>query len=198
MTITDPELDVAGPAAPVLDVADRARARAGKCGKYEVNVMASRVPDVVSSAGGWLFDLQMAGWDVNVLVADHSNERALQILGARTLDLHGLVTRDPHRAAFLVVAADLCSTDERVREQVLRAVRRGTTDVALWGVTGGWQLGARVDAVEHRLSGAARAFKAHALAATGMRAESVGLTETLFRCGAATCLRMHSDPVPVS
>lgn len=180
---------------------DRPRAQAGERCSYEVNVIASRVVDVVSSAGGWLFDLQMAGWQVNVLVADRSDERALRILGARILDRHGESasgTGDPHRASTLVVAAELVSTDERVRKQVLRAVRRGTTEVALWGDTCPWQLGPGIGPAQHRLSGAARAFKAHALAATGMPSETVGMTETLFRCTATTGLPLHFNLAPLS
>jgi hypothetical protein len=177
------------------------RAGAGKILRYELNVIASSVADVIQSAGGWLFDVHMAGWDVNVLVAEHHDERALQILGATTLDLHdelASVTRGGQRVAALAVATDLFATDERVREVVRWALGRGLTEVALWGPTCPWQLGPDVDAVQHRLSGAARAFKAHALAAAAVTTGPVSATEPLFRGGSRICLTLDSDLAPVS
>ena len=55
--------------------------------RYRLDVVAADVADVVKFAGGWLFDRAMAGWDVTVLVADHPDERPLQILGAQIVDL---------------------------------------------------------------------------------------------------------------
>src|ERR1700688_3322744 len=45
-------------------------------------VLAPSVVEVVRSAGGWLFDRAMAGWNVTVITSDHSDSRPLQILGA--------------------------------------------------------------------------------------------------------------------
>ena len=61
----------------------RSPARANTVLWHEMTVIASSVTDVVASAGGWLFDRRMAGWKVDVLVADRVGERPLQIL-ART------------------------------------------------------------------------------------------------------------------
>ena len=55
--------------------------------RYRLDVVAADVADVVKFAGGWLFDRAMAGWDVTVLVADHPDERPLQILGVQIVDL---------------------------------------------------------------------------------------------------------------
>src|SRR5258708_15035725 len=61
--------------------------------RYRLDVVAADVADVVRFAGGWLFDRAMAGWDVTVIVADHSHERPLQILGAQIVDLeHALAS----------------------------------------------------------------------------------------------------------
>lgn len=79
------------------------------------------------------------GWDVNVLVADRSDVRGLEILGARTLDLRAgrtSISRGPERAAGLAVAADLIASDERVHVEVRKTLRSGVTEVALWG--DGW------------------------------------------------------------
>ncbi len=99
----------------------RSRAHASTVLRHEMTVVASSVADVVASAGGWLYDRRMAGWQVNVLVSDRAGERALQILGAVALDLSGnleAVSDDPDRAATLVVAADVYAADERVRRFV--------------------------------------------------------------------------------
>jgi hypothetical protein len=111
----------------------------------------------------------MAGWDVTVLVADNSDDRPLQILGAETADLEtalvsGLAGLTGPRPHALAVAADLYERDARVRQGVRHALESGQTEVTLWGDTWPAELD-RVDSVEHRLSVAARAFKAQALAA---------------------------------
>ncbi len=103
-----------------------------------MTLIASSVTDVVTSAGGWLFDRRMAGWQVTVLVPDRVGERALQILGGTALDLDaGLaeIADDPERAATLAVAADIYAADERVRRFV-SASDRGHAEVALWGDAG--------------------------------------------------------------
>ena len=151
--------------------------------QHDMTVIASSVNDVVTSAGGWLFDRRMAGWQVNVLLSDRVGERALRILGANALDLDGgldAIADDPDRAATVAVAADVYTADERVRRFVSTS-DRSRAEVALWGDTG--SLGESVSAVSYRLSAAARAFKAQALMAAGMPGDSVPATEALFRCG---------------
>jgi hypothetical protein len=170
--------------------AARARSRASTVLQHEMTVVASGVADVVASTGGWLYDRRMAGWKVNVLVADRTGERALRILGADVLDLTGdleAITDDPDRAATLAVAADLYTADRRVRQFVSSSDRR-RAEVALWGDTG--SLVEDVSAVCYRLSGAARAFKAQALLAVGVPSETVASTEALFRCGVKALARV--------
>jgi hypothetical protein len=161
----------------------RSRTRASTVLQHEMTVVASSVADAVMSAGGWLFDRRMAGWQVNVLLADRTGERALQILGAEVLDLSRdlqAITDDPDRAATVAVAADVYAADGRVRRFVTTSDRR-RAEVALWGdVT---PLGENVSAVSYRLTAAARAFKSQALLAAGIAAVPVSATEPLFRCG---------------
>ena len=169
----------------------RSRARASTVLSHEMIVVASSVADVVTSAGGWLVDRRMAGWQVNVLVSDRTGERALRILGAEALDLSGdleAITDDPDRASTLAVAADVYAADERVRRFVATS-DRSRAEVALWGDTRA--LGQNVSAVSYRLSAGARAFKSQALLAAGMAADSVPATEALFRCGVTTLARVR-------
>ncbi|WIM86053.1 hypothetical protein PT015_14075 [Candidatus Mycobacterium wuenschmannii] len=165
--------------------------------RYRLDVVAANVADVVRFAGGWLFDRTMAGWDVTVLVADHADERPLQILGARILDLEYALATVGHRPPpqTLAAAADLFDCDPRVREGVLQALDQGATEVTLWGQTWPVELDATVGLVEHRLSAAALAFKAQALAAAGMGAAPIGPIET-FRSRVTTSPSVQADLIP--
>jgi hypothetical protein len=160
----------------------RSRSRTGTVLSHEMTVVASTVVDVVASTGGWLFDRRMAGWQVNVLVADRTGERALKILGAEVLDLSGdleVITDDPDRAVTVAAAADLYAVDARVRQLISTSDRR-RVEVALWGETD--SLRENLSAVSYRLTAAARAFKGQAMLAAGMPGP-VHATEPLFRCG---------------
>src|SRR5258708_9209265 len=76
--------------------------------RYQLNVIAASVADVVESAGGWLFDRRMAGWEGNSLLSGQDDTRALRLLGATTVDIRtGLRSflRRPGRPAALPVSA---------------------------------------------------------------------------------------------
>jgi hypothetical protein len=171
--------------------------------RYRLDVVAASVLDVVRFAGGWLFDRAMAGWDVTVLLtdhtADHPDVRPLQILGAQTLDLeYALASVETRpRPQALAAAADLFGCDSRVRQGVLQALDHGVTEVTLWGQTWPAELDDSVGLVQHRLSTAAQTFKAQALAAAAAPESSIGHTET-FRSGLLACPSVAADLVPAS
>jgi hypothetical protein len=154
--------------------------------RYQINVIAGDVADVVQSVGGWLFDQTMAGWDVNVLLADVSDirdVRPLRILGVQPVELlTGLssMSASSQRAAGLAVASQLLGTDERIDAEVLAALQCGDTEVALWGDVG---FAERGDYVRYRPSAAARIFKSHAVAAASVTDVAADECETLFRSG---------------
>lgn len=165
----------------------------GALGKYELDVTAHDVIDVVRSAGGWLFDRSMAGWDVVVALTRECDVRPLQILGVNTRDREP--DDDPSvlpRAVAIAASADVLAAEPFVRENLLRVLKRGSGDVTYWGE---WphDLARGVRPVEHVLSAAARAFKAQALTALGL-SEPVAPTE-LFR-GRTTFLGGYSDLTP--
>lgn len=151
--------------------------------RYRLDVLAVDATDVARSAGGWLFDRAMAGWQVNVLVADARDTRPMQILGATVLDLgtalEAVVAEPEHAAGLAVSAAAL--DDERVHDAVQELLATGRTEVAMWG--GHWpdRFGG-ADAVGYRMSAAARVFKAHAMVAAGIDTP-VGGIERLQRGG---------------
>ena len=165
--------------------------------RYRLDVVAADVADVVRFAGGWLFDRSMAGWDVTVLVAGQPDERPLQILGVRILDLEYALATAGHRPApqTLAAAANLFDCDSRVRQGVLQALDQGATEVTLWGRTWPVELDSHVCVVEHRLSAAAQAFKVQALAAAGMAAPSIGAIET-FRSRVMSGPSVEADLIP--
>lgn len=169
--------------------------------RYRLHVVAAGVVDVVRFAGGWLFDRSMAGWDVTVLLADQSDCRPLQILGARVLDLEdALVSAGTlPKPQALAAAADLFGCDTRVRQGVLQALDQGVTEVTLWGDTWPVELEDSVGLVQHRLSMAAQIFKGQALAAAlngrGVPGGAVGAVET-FRSGILACPSVAADLIP--
>lgn len=147
--------------------------------RHQLTVLAADLADVVGLAGGWLFDRARAGWDVTVRVASCEDVRALTILGA---DSGGEITDEVFAAPVdgaLAVSATLLHSDARVRAYAFENARRGDAEVVAWGAELPDGLGGAVAPSRHRLSVAARAFKARALAAAEL-GDAVGASETLF------------------
>jgi hypothetical protein len=169
----------------------------GAAVKYRLDVVGASPADVVRSAGGWLYDRVRAGWEVNVLLPQQSDTRPLQILGIHVCDLDSQIRPASvgSAASGLAVSAEMFASDERIRQEVLKALDRWMTEVTLWD--DGWPLaiGHRTTTVQHLLSGAARAFKRHALTAAGISGP-VGPTETL-RSDMKACLPVDSELIPV-
>jgi hypothetical protein len=167
--------------------------------RYRLDVVARSVPEVVKFAGGWLVDRVMAGWDVTVLISADEDLRPLEILGVETYDLEAALEEGADRPhpQTVAVAADLFVSDDRVRRGVLLALDSGLTEVTLWGEHWPEELDSTIGSVHHQLSGAARAFKAHALAAVDWDAGPVGDTET-FCCGLAALPSVAADLTPAS
>ena len=108
----------------------------GRINRYQLQVVGTHIVEVVESAGGWLCDRARAGWDVNVLVAGHQDARPLTILGATARDLDAefaSMMRTASRGGALAISAGLLSADARVRDDVLRLLKRGITEVIVWG-----------------------------------------------------------------
>jgi hypothetical protein len=140
--------------------------------------------EVVRFAGGWLFDQVMAGWDVTVLTEDHADCRPLRILGVRAVELETALASPARRPwpQVIAVRADLYDSDPRVRRMVLEALCDGMAEVMLWGDRWPAGLASGACSVQHRLSVAARAFKAQALAAAAAPVDPSQVTE-VFRRG---------------
>jgi hypothetical protein len=150
---------------------------------YDLVVLTGDVNDAVTSAGGWLCDRVRAGWRVTVFAPQNSDFRPLQILGVHTSsfgDETDVLCNTS--AAAIAVAGDVLGTDKRVRDEILRIVKRGNAEVTFWGDGGSFAADIRFSRVAHRLSRAARAFKAHAAASASIPASSVGVHEEFRSC----------------
>ena len=157
------------------------QARTAGPGRYQLDVTACDVVDVVRHAGGWLYDRAMAGWDVAVTVTGDCDLTPLRILGVRTERVEPAEDDGaPPRTLALAASADALAAAAELRDDVLRAFRRGIGEVTVWGENGVDGLDRGIDTVEHVLSAAARAFKKHALHAAGVD-EPVGPVETFRR-----------------
>jgi hypothetical protein len=146
--------------------------------KPRVAAVARDAAEVVRFAGGWLFDQAMAGWDVSVLTLDDGDVRSLRILGAHRHDLAPVLESRAAPGSCLraiAIPAELYRRDPGVRKIAGRALAAAPGEVLLWGDGVPADLGSDPGLrprlrrapvpVLHRLSFAARAFKAQALAA---------------------------------
>lgn len=151
--------------------------------RYRLNVIASTATDAVHHAGGWLFDQAMAGWTVTVMLGECADTRPLRILGADTVGVESAeellrADRCPHA---LAVAADLYGGDPRARRWMRMAGDR-LSEVMLWGQPSTVDDDHNVCTIEHRLSAAARVFKAQALAAAGEPTATIAQIELFRKC----------------
>jgi hypothetical protein len=153
----------------------------GRATRHRLTVLACHTADVVSSAGGLVFDRVGGGWEVEVYLAEPADQRPLHILGIDARELSAGLDSFAVWPDAVVVAAELYERDVRVRNYVGAASRQRCTEVAIWG--GSWPMGLEpgIGWVEHRLSTAAMAFKPHALEAAGAKPRC-GPTER-FRSG---------------
>jgi hypothetical protein len=173
----------------------RSRQRTLRPARYQLDVVGAHVADVVDSAGGWLFDRVMAGWDVRVAVADARDTAALDILGVQPVSL-GAVFGAGTTSTALAVAGAMCRSNDRVRDALASCARSARAEAVVWGEvwpTGGGRLGTEV---RHELSAAARVFKAQAAIAAGL-GSTVAAFEVFHSYGRPV-LTDYPDLLPVS
>jgi len=148
-----------------------------------MTAIAPSAAEAVRYAGGWLFDQVMAGWDVTVITAESGDRRPLDILGVRARSFDSVFAAPVLGPCLQAIAlrTDLYH-DERVRRLVLAAAEAGRAEIRLWGEVWPADFDGSGDPVSHRLSLAARAFKAQALAAADLPGAPTAETE-VFRRG---------------
>jgi hypothetical protein len=154
--------------------------------KPRLVAIAPTAGEAVECAGGWLFDQVLAGWDVTVITPDLADRRPLRILGVRDHPLDSALSYNADGSCLSAIAlpAAMLAADEQVRAMVLAAVETGLPELRVWGAadSAAADLGSHAGPVSHRLSAAARAFKAQALVAAAICGEGPAETE-VFRRG---------------
>ena len=146
--------------------------------QFRLDVMAIDMAEAIASAGGFLCDRAMAGWDVRVFRAvTPESTRPLQILGTEAfpLDCKKPEVRLPAAVLALSASAELFTTDARIREFVIAALQ-GDSEVTLWGKSP-VEIGSQLKPVQHRITPAALAFKNHALDAISHPRRELRTTE---------------------
>ncbi|OAN39658.1 hypothetical protein A4X20_16795 [Mycolicibacterium iranicum] len=135
---------------------------------YGLTVITADVDGAVASAGGWMCDRVRAGWQVTVSVPAGSDVRALTILGVHTEVTESAADVLRGTPAAVAVDARVLRHEDELRTTVLQLVDAGRVEVTVWGASALFGSDGRFDTVRHRLSAAARAFKSHAVRATGL------------------------------
>lgn len=150
--------------------------------RYQLCFVAHDVGELVDLAGGWVCDRTLAGWDVSVALSEPRDLRPLQILGVTTLITHQRFAsiNDGGATTSIAVAPGIFENNDHVRGAVLQALDQPATEVTFWGPSIPSDLHGQLARRQHRLSGAARAFKANALAAAAVRGAVMGATEDLY------------------
>ena len=155
---------------PLRDPARRhAFGSRGRATPYRLLVLGVDVPDLVSHAGGLVYDSVRAGLAVEICLETFDDDRALRILGAGARVLPDAFDVE-HWPDAVYFAAELHERNPRVRRLVTDAARRHSADVVAWGGAQWLAAGPRLE-VAHRLSSAAQVFKLHALLAVGDTAQ---------------------------
>lgn len=140
--------------------------------RYRLDVVGSRVDEVVCRAGGWLVDQVWAGWEVTILIVGDEDVRPLRILGVGTADRETamLLWDKPNHPHAVAVMADVLVGDTRVREALIGAAEFRPIEVTLWGSDLPDEFDGVVVRAQHEPSAAAVAFKMQALTAAGISA----------------------------
>lgn len=146
---------------------DSALSRTGRATRYRLVIVGDNESEVVRAVGGLSYDWSSGGWDVVVHLAVPSDDRPLQILGARIAPLaslsnvrNGVLWPDAIIASSLVYRENLS-----VRDYFTRALLRSRAAIAMWGDEWPTGLGNNIGPVAYQLSPAARAFKQQAMLA---------------------------------
>lgn len=165
----------------------------GAPARYRLLVFAPDIAELVTVAGGWLFDRAMAGWDVTGFVAEGSDVRPLRILGVGTVMLESVLSMDilANLPSAISIAGHHYSSDPRIRELIRRIADSGAAELTVWGEACPADLKAILLPVCYEPTSAARVFKKHALVAAGCFDRTVDGNES-FRCGVTALKRIDS------
>ncbi|OBG30261.1 hypothetical protein A5764_20130 [Mycobacterium sp. 852002-51057_SCH5723018] len=166
------------------------------CG-YTLDVVAADTTDAVHAAGGLMFDRMREGWTVRVFVLDDLHPRPLQILGADCAYYDGSDGVAPWSSrTALAVSSTAVARRDAVHDDTLARIRRGRAEITLWGDPPA-DMRPHLMAIEHRLTAAARAFKASAQMACPTEGSAIGDAERFYGLG-TLCVPGNPDLTPVT
>jgi hypothetical protein len=166
--------------------------------RYQLCVVARDVGELVDLAGGWICDRILAGWDVSVAVSDPRNLLPLQILGVTLVTQQRLgLINDGSGATSIAIAPGIFENNNHIRSEVLQALDQGAIEVTFVGPSLPSDLDGRLNRRQHRLSGAARAFKTHALAAATVPRANIGATEELYSTALSYDMSVNDDDTTI-
>jgi len=127
-------------------------------------------------------DRTLAGWDVSVALSAPHDLRPLQILGVTTLVTHQRFEsiNDSGATTSIAITPSVFENNDHIRRVVLQALDQPDIEVTFWGPSIPSHLHVQLARRQYRLSGAARAFKAHALAAAAVPGAAINATEDMY------------------
>jgi len=164
---------------------------------YRLIAIAPCVSDVVSAAGGWLFDRARSGWRIHVFTVNPvtpADAMALEILGVESVAPLGMLTSEElQRVAALAIDGEILGGGAIFAQRVHALVQHGATEVVVWGAVPARLKRQCVEVRQTSFSKASRVFKARALSVVGVPARADSLPDEIFGRVASPILRYHSD-----
>lgn len=133
--------------------------------RYGLDVIAPTVGEAVLCAGGWMFDQAMSGWRVTVWLPGCVDSTPLRILGVQAATLDGTPVGPDATSAD---ASERCTDIHRDGEKMCRLLDDGLHrggELVPWPCDPHPNVALNTRHVHHRLTRAARAFKAESLRA---------------------------------
>jgi len=164
---------------------------------YRLIAVAPCVSEVVSAAGGWLFDRARSGWRIHVFTVDPvtaADTTSLEILGVETVaPLSALTSQELLCAAALAIDGEILGGGPLLAQRVYALVQHGATEVVVWGAMPARLKKQCVEVRQTSFSKASRVFKARALSVVGGTASADSVPDEIFGRVASPILRYHSD-----
>ena len=138
------------------------------CNPYRLDVLTPNLTDVLAEAGGWIIDRALAGWAVTIICigpGSPGEDRLGKILGAEIAGREALTDGNRFRPYGIALPAALYRADNCARDYIAASLAHQATEICLFGTGRRAPTDDTFQSISHRISTAARAFKAHSLAA---------------------------------
>lgn len=165
---------------------------------YRLDVFSDSVREVVAEAGGWIVDRVLAGWRVTLITDADDGESAGRILGCDVTIGSAITDASRPPPYGIVLTSARCRTDSELQQCIADALDRQIAELSIIGVRASGRCDHRLRPITHRLSSAARAFKAYAQVAAGLPNGSGAVTERFLSAALGEPNVAHDDGDAVS